>query len=319
VTTTDGRAPLLSVITVCLNSARFLRETLDSVARQTFTDYEHIVVDGGSTDGTQAILAEYPSVRWISEPDGDLGVLSAVHRAVGMARGKYVIQCYVSDGFLDPRWFATAVEYLESRPTCALVWSFPQQMTEDGALQAIYHADILGRLPGSGPAFLPFWLASKFVFPEGNYCTYRTIFADYFPNHGSPAHHLEQPHLGFVFVFMRRGYLSAVLPRVSSYFRLHEGQRSKERLARELPAAWRYQSDVTRLSWRIILGRERYVFRDPHDRELGTLSVGQRARLLVDVMIERVLRIKVLRYPPVYVLRYVWRTATRQGAGSAAS
>ena len=71
-------APLLSVVTLSLNSAQFLRETLDSVARQTFRDFEHIVVDGGSTDGTQALLAEYPSVRWISEPDGELGFAAKI-------------------------------------------------------------------------------------------------------------------------------------------------------------------------------------------------------------------------------------------------
>src|SRR5687768_5116166 len=128
------RAPLLSVVTVSLNSARFLRETLDSVARQSFNDFEHIVVDGDSSDGTQAILAEHPSVRWISEPDGELGFVAAMHKGAAMARGKYVIQCCISDGFLDRDWFAKAVRYLEAHPECALVWSLPQQMSEDGSL-----------------------------------------------------------------------------------------------------------------------------------------------------------------------------------------
>src|SRR5687767_3631627 len=187
------RAPLLSVVTMSLNSARFLRETLDSVAHQTFKDLEHIVVDGGSTDGTQAILAEYPDVRWISEPDGEFGFVSAMHKAAAMARGKYIIQCCISDGFLDRNWFGKAVAYLEAHAECALVWSLPQQMSEDGSLLGLFHGELLDQPPKNAQDFLAFWLASKFVFPEGNYCTYTAILRACFPGPGSPAHHLLQP------------------------------------------------------------------------------------------------------------------------------
>ena len=307
--------PLLSVITISLNSANFLRETLDSVARQTFKDFEHIVVDGASTDGTQAILAEYPSVRWISEPDGEFGALAAIQKAVAMARGKYVIQCCVSDGFLDARWFGLAVAYLEAHPDCALVWSFPQLMSEDGSLLGLFHGELLDRPPRDGAGFLPFWAASQFVFPEGNYCTYRTIWREAFPNPASPTHHIIQPHLGFVFNFMRRGYLPALIPLVSSYFRTHDGQRYQKRRAIELPAARRYQRDVFRLWWTIVFGREPYVFRDPQGRPLSRLGFRQRVRLVIDTFVERLLRVKVLRYPPIRVFRYVWRI-TRQRATS---
>lgn len=307
----DG-APLLSVITASLNSTRFLRETLDSVARQTFRDFEHIVVDGGSTDGTQAILAEYPSVRWISEPDGDLGFVSAMHKAAAMAKGKYVIQCFISDGFLDATWFARAVAHMEANPNCSLVWSLPQQMAQDGALQGLFHGELLDRPPHSGTGFLPFWFASQFVFPEGNYCTYTAIFRGCFPRDGSPPHHLVQPHLAFVFNFMRRGYLPAMIPLVSSYFRIHEGQRYQKRLAIEAPAARRYQKDVVALWWSVVLGREAYVFRRPDGTVVESIDAGARRQLLRDAAVEWVLRRKILRYPPIRVFRYVWRTVIRE-------
>ena len=309
-------APLLSVVTPSLNSAKFLRETLDSVGRQTFKDFEHIIVDGGSTDGTQAILAEYPSVRWISEPDGDLGALGALQKAFAMARGKYAIQCCVSDGFLDPRWFAMAVAYLEAHQDCALVWSLPQLMSEDGSLLGLFHGEVLERPPRNGAGFLPFWAASQFVFPEGNYCTYTRILRDCFPHRGAPSHYLIQAHLGFMFNFMSRGYLPAVIPQVSSYFRVHDGQRYQQRRAIELPAARRYQADVVRLWWAIVLGREPYVFRKPQGDPLRGFSLRQRVRLFVETVIERVLRVKLLRYPPIHVFRHAWRI-TRQRAASA--
>jgi glycosyltransferase involved in cell wall biosynthesis len=296
--------PTLSVITVSLNSSKFLRETLDSVARQTFRDFEHIVVDGGSTDGTQAILAEYPSIRWISEDDGDLGFVGAIHKAAAMARGKYVIQCFISDGFLDPSWFAKAVEFLETYPKFALVWSLPQQMSEQGALLGLFRGELLDRPPKDGEGFLAFWAAAQFVFPEGNYCTYTEIIREWFPGRGAPDHHLVQPHLGFVFNFMRRGFLSAMIPQVSSYFRTHEGQRYQKRLLIERPAAERYQKNVVSLWFKIVLGRERHVFRDPASLVLSVMGRRERARLFAEGIIEGVLRLKIVRYPPVRVFRY---------------
>lgn len=302
--------PLLSVVTASLNSATFLRETLDSVARQTFPSVEHIVVDGGSTDGTQAILAEYPSVRWISEPDGPLGFAAAMHKAAAMARGKYVIQCCISDGFIDPRWFETVVAYLEQHPDRALAWSFPQLMSQDGALLGVYHVDLLERPPRDGRGFLPFWAATRFVFPEGNYCTYTTILRECFPKDGSPAHQIAHPHLGFMFNFMQRGYLSALIPQVSSYFRRHGGQRQEHLRPIEEPAAKRYTQDVKALWWGIVSGRERHVFRDPQGRELDDIDGKGRVRLFLDAAVIRLSRTKLLRYPPIHVVRQVVRIVT---------
>jgi glycosyltransferase involved in cell wall biosynthesis len=270
----SDHTPRLSIVTLSLNSAPFLRDTLASLDRQTFRDFEHIVIDGGSTDGTQAILKEHAAIRWISEPDGELGFVAAMHKGVAMARGRYVIQCCISDGFLDPTWFAKAVAYLDSHPDCALVWSLPQQMSEDGSLLGLFHGELLEQPPDNGAGFLPFWVGSQFVFPEGNYCTYTRILRECFPAAGSPQHHLIQPHLGFVFNFMRHGYLPAMIPLVSSYFRAHTGQRYQKRLAIEAPAARRYQKDVFTLWW--------------------------------------AMRRKVIRYPPIRVLRYVRRTLLGQ-------
>src|SRR4051812_24895688 len=93
----DDARPMISVVTPSLNHGRFLRQTIESVAAQTFRSFEHIVVDGGSTDGTLAILQEFPHLRWVSERDNH--VVEAYQKAFDMARGRYIIQCCVSDGF----------------------------------------------------------------------------------------------------------------------------------------------------------------------------------------------------------------------------
>jgi glycosyltransferase involved in cell wall biosynthesis len=79
----------LSVVTPVYNSSRYLAATLDSVARLT-VPHEHIVIDGGSTDGTVELLEarEDPRLQWLSEPDR--GQTHAVNKGFARARGELV-------------------------------------------------------------------------------------------------------------------------------------------------------------------------------------------------------------------------------------
>ena len=61
--------PKISIISPSKNTGRFARETIESILAQTFTQWEHIVVDGVSTDETLDVIRQYPHIRWISEED----------------------------------------------------------------------------------------------------------------------------------------------------------------------------------------------------------------------------------------------------------
>ena len=106
-------SPRLSVFTISLNHAKFLKETIESVEAQTFTDYEYIFCDGMSSDGTQDILKQYPWIQWTSEPDGEYGAFSAFCKGLERVKGEYLVQCCVSDGFLDRKWFEEAIQILD--------------------------------------------------------------------------------------------------------------------------------------------------------------------------------------------------------------
>jgi len=90
-------APIkLSIITVNLNNAAGLSKTLESVASQTFTNYEHIIIDGGSTDGSVDIIKDYERkyngvpghLYWVSEPDK--GIYNAMNKGIKVASGEYL-------------------------------------------------------------------------------------------------------------------------------------------------------------------------------------------------------------------------------------
>jgi glycosyltransferase involved in cell wall biosynthesis len=84
----------LSIVTVCYNSVATLRDTIESVLAQDYPQIEHIIVDGGSTDGTLALVEEYANklgskiVRWVSEPDR--GIYDAMNKGVQLASGDVI-------------------------------------------------------------------------------------------------------------------------------------------------------------------------------------------------------------------------------------
>lgn len=93
---------LISIITVTYNASSTVETTLRSIAKQTWTDYEHIIVDGASTDDTlqkvNAITTN--NQRVISEPDN--GLYDAMNKGIDMAKGEYLLFLNAGDAFHSP-------------------------------------------------------------------------------------------------------------------------------------------------------------------------------------------------------------------------
>ncbi|HKQ37605.1 MAG TPA: glycosyltransferase family 2 protein [Verrucomicrobiae bacterium] len=83
-----SKLPSISVITPTFNSARTLRQTLQSVREQGYSNVEHLVIDGGSTDATIEILKQAPAVKWISEKD--FGIYDAVNKGILRSTGEII-------------------------------------------------------------------------------------------------------------------------------------------------------------------------------------------------------------------------------------
>ena len=81
----------LSVITINYNNRDGLKKTIESVVNQTYKDFEYIIIDGGSTDGSVEVLKEYSDKidYWVSEPDK--GIYNAMNKGIDIAKGEYVM------------------------------------------------------------------------------------------------------------------------------------------------------------------------------------------------------------------------------------
>ena len=88
-----------SVITPCLNRVQLIGATIESVIAQDYSDFEHWIIDGGSTDGTLDLLKRYRHLRVVSEPDR--GVYDAINKGIRLATGEIVILLN-SDDLLVP-------------------------------------------------------------------------------------------------------------------------------------------------------------------------------------------------------------------------
>ena len=85
---------MITLVTVTYNAATVLQRTLDSVASQSYKDYEHLIIDGASADATARMAQQYQQ----SQPDGqvivlsepDKGLYDAMNKALRMAKGDYI-------------------------------------------------------------------------------------------------------------------------------------------------------------------------------------------------------------------------------------
>lgn len=94
---------LFSIITITYNASATVGRTLQSVAEQTCVDYEHLIVDGASRDGTDAIVDAAPGAerrRMLSEPDD--GIYDAMNKGICLSRGQYLIFLNAGDKFHSP-------------------------------------------------------------------------------------------------------------------------------------------------------------------------------------------------------------------------
>jgi glycosyltransferase involved in cell wall biosynthesis len=128
-------APLISIVIATLNAARTLPRCLDSLRAQSFREFEVIVMDGASTDGTVELLRNSGDVvtQWASAPDA--GLYSAWNRALPLAKGEWICFLGADDWLWDAAALARLAPHLRgAAPAHRVVYSRIRQLDAEGGL-----------------------------------------------------------------------------------------------------------------------------------------------------------------------------------------
>ncbi len=106
--------PKITVVTVCMNAADTIEQTILSVINQTYDNIEYIVIDGASTDGTTGIIKQYEQkiCQWISEPDK--GIYDAMNKGLMLANGDYLIFLGADDVFYNKDVIHNVASHIDS-------------------------------------------------------------------------------------------------------------------------------------------------------------------------------------------------------------
>ena len=126
--------PLISVITTCLNAAPYLEEAIQSVSQQDYKNFEHIVCDGGSTDGSLEILSRHPHLKADIRPDQ--GIYDGMNRGLSAARGD-IICILNADDFLKPGALSLAANTFSLIQSLAMLTGGAEVVSENPSRETI--------------------------------------------------------------------------------------------------------------------------------------------------------------------------------------
>ena len=150
---------IISIITVTYNSAETVGDTFDSILRQNYKDYEVVVVDGASTDGTLEIIKAYEPkfegrMRWMSEPD--FGIYDAMNKGIAMAKGDVVGLLNSDDYFSNFNVLRTIANRFAKYPDIDAVYADVRYVQwSDTTRQLRYYSSRLYRRSWMRMGFMP--------------------------------------------------------------------------------------------------------------------------------------------------------------------
>lgn len=125
----SNKVPYISVLMSAYNSEKYIAEAIESILNQTFTDFEFVIINDGSTDHTPEIIAEYARrdkrIKFINNKK-NAGIISALNQGLEFCHGKYIARMD-SDDISLPTRFATQVEYLDAHPECGACSSWAEK------------------------------------------------------------------------------------------------------------------------------------------------------------------------------------------------
>ena len=161
----------ISVITITWNSATTLRDTLNSVLNQDYPDYEYIIIDGVSVDGTVDIIREYEPkfkgrMKWISESDD--GIYDAMNKGIALSSGEIVGTLNSDDFFSSPTVLTTIAQRFEKQNTIDAVYGDVCYVSRDNLSRVIRFY--------SSRHFRRFWMRFGFMPAHPSFYCHKSVY-----------------------------------------------------------------------------------------------------------------------------------------------
>lgn len=137
-----NRQPAISVLMPVYNAERFLEEALSSISKQTFKDFELLIINDGSTDSSASIIQKYarddPRIQIINQ--ANQGVGDSLIRGANLVKGRYTARMDADDIALPSR-LEEEYQYLESHPKCAVIATVVRVIDDAGKFKGFWTAD----------------------------------------------------------------------------------------------------------------------------------------------------------------------------------
>lgn len=137
------KKPAVSIILPVYNGEKYLRETIDSALAQDFTDYEFLIINDGSKDGSQEIIEEYAKKdpRIVPIKQKNKGLVKTLNKGISLARGKYIARLDADDVWFYGK-LSRQVEELESDEGLVLIGGSFEVVDEEGAFVRTFYAPV---------------------------------------------------------------------------------------------------------------------------------------------------------------------------------
>jgi len=165
--------PRISVLMPAYNVEKYVGEAIESILNQTFTDFEFIIINDGSTDNTAKIIQEYAKqdkrIRFIDNKKNQ-GLIAVLNQGLDLCTGEYIARMD-SDDISLPERFEKQIKYMDEHPECGVVGGFGYCFFSDGAKGYVWKKPehvLYGDLLNRNPMIHPTVLMRKSVLDEHN-------------------------------------------------------------------------------------------------------------------------------------------------------
>ena len=129
------KCPKISIVTVSYNTSDCIEKTIQSVINQTYPNVEYLIIDGGSTDGTQQIIERYDDRIAYFVSEKDKGLYDGMNKGIAAATGDYLLFMNADDVFVNNEVVEKIVHFIEEHPDADVVYGNSEQVLEYGTYE----------------------------------------------------------------------------------------------------------------------------------------------------------------------------------------